>query len=90
MSINKNEVQRGIVICGSGIGISIAANKIKGVRAALCTSKEHAVMSRKHNDANVLALGARMTNIEDIFLIVNSWLDTDFEGGRHADRIKKN
>ena len=89
LSINKNEVQRGIVICGSGIGISIAANKIKGVRAALCTSKEHAVMSRKHNDANVLALGARMTNIDDIFLIVNSWLDTDFEGGRHADRIKK-
>ena len=85
----KNKVDRGIVICGSGIGISIAANKVKGVRAALCTSVMHAELSRKHNDANVLALGARLTNYDEIESIVKIWLKTDFEGGRHLDRINK-
>ena len=88
-SVSNKEVDRGIVICGSGIGISIAANKIKGVRAALCTSAEHAEMSRKHNDANVLAMGARFTTFEDIKLITKTWLNTDFEGGRHLRRINK-
>ena len=83
----NNKVNKGIVICGSGIGISIAANKIKGVRAALCTSSEHAKMSRKHNDANVLALGARMTDFSLILEIVQAWLNTDFEGGRHLKRV---
>ena len=83
----SNEVNKGIVICGSGIGISIAANKIKGIRAALCTSTEHAEMSRKHNDANVLALGARMTDFNIILEIVDAWLNTDFEGGRHLNRV---
>ncbi len=83
----NNEVNKGIVICGSGIGISIAANKIKGVRAALCTSSKHAEMSRKHNDANVLALGARMTDFNLILEIVDVWLNTDFEGGRHLKRV---
>ena len=83
----ENIVNKGVVICGSGIGISIAANKIKGIRAALCTSCEHAEMSRKHNDANVLALGARMTDYELLEEITNTWLNTDFEGGRHLDRI---
>ena len=83
----NNKVNKGIVICGSGIGISIAANKIKGVRAALCTSSEHAKMSRKHNDANVLALGARMTDFSLILEIVQAWLNTDFEGGRHLNRV---
>ena len=78
---------KGIVICGSGIGISIAANKVKGIRAALCTSCEHAEMSRKHNDANILALGARMTDYELLESIVTAWLDTEFEGGRHLKRI---
>ena len=78
---------KGIIICGSGIGISIAANKVKGIRAALCTSCEHAEMSRKHNDANILALGARMTNYDLLENITSTWLDTDFEGGRHLDRI---
>ena len=64
--VSNKKVDKGIVICGSGIGISIAANKIKGIRAALCTSIEHAEMSRKHNDANVLAIGARFTPFEDI------------------------
>ena len=85
----ENKVDRGIVICGSGIGISIAANKVKGVRAALCTSAMHAELSRKHNDANVLALGARLTNYDEIESIVKIWLKTDFEGGRHLDRINK-
>ena len=85
--VANNKVNKGIVICGSGIGISIAANKIKGVRAALCTSSEHAKMSRKHNDANVLALGARMTDFSLVLEIVQSWLNTDFEGGRHLKRV---
>jgi len=85
----NNEVDRGIVICGSGIGISIAANKVKGVRAALCTSTIHAELSRKHNDANVLALGARLTKYDEIESIINVWLKTEFEGGRHLDRINK-
>ena len=83
----KDEVDKGIVICGSGIGISMAANKIKGARAALCTSVNHAKMSRKHNDANILALGARMTDYKLIKNIVSVWLETEFEGGRHLDRI---
>tara|TARA_B100000579_G_scaffold382706_1_gene352070 strand:- start:526 stop:960 length:435 start_codon:yes stop_codon:yes gene_type:complete len=88
-AVSSKKVDRGIVICGSGIGISIAANKIKGVRAALCTSVIHAEMSRKHNDANVLALGARFTSFEDIKLITEKWLSTEFEGGRHLRRINK-
>jgi len=87
--VSNKEVDKGIVICGSGIGISIAANKIKGVRAALCTSIEHAEMSRKHNNANVLAIGARFTSFEDIKLITKMWFSTDFEGGRHLRRINK-
>tara|TARA_B110000116_G_scaffold238703_1_gene225690 strand:+ start:508 stop:939 length:432 start_codon:yes stop_codon:yes gene_type:complete len=83
----NDEVDKGIVICGSGIGISIAANKIKGARAALCTSVDHAEMSRKHNDANILALGARMTEYKLIEEIISVWLKTEFEGGRHLDRI---
>jgi len=87
--VSKGKVDKGIVICGSGIGISIAANKIKGIRAALCTSIQHAEMSRKHNDANVLAMGARFTSFTDIKSITQMWLNTDFEGGRHAKRINK-
>ena len=86
-SIKNKIVDMGIVVCGSGIGISIAANKISGVRAALCTSVEHAILSRKHNNANVLALGARLTDEKNIKEIVIKWLDTSFEGGRHQKRI---
>ena len=88
-SIINKDADRGIVICGSGIGISIAANKIRGIRAALCTSVDHAIMSRKHNNANVLALGARITPISQIKEIINSWLKTDFDGGRHQNRIEQ-
>ena len=88
-AILNGEAKCGILICGSGIGISIAANRIRGIRAALCTSVEHAKLSRLHNDANILALGARLTNKKDIYDIVDVFFDTDFEGGRHGDRIKK-
>ena len=88
-SVNENKVDFGIVICGSGIGISIAANKIQNIRAALCTTVEHARLSRLHNDANVLALGSRLTNEEDIYNIIDIFFSTKFEGGRHLDRIKK-
>jgi len=85
--VAENIADKGIVICGSGIGISIAANKVKGIRAALCTSCEHAEMSRKHNDANILALGARMSDYDLLEKITSVWLDTKFEGGRHLNRI---
>ena len=86
-SIKNKIADMGIVVCGSGIGISIAANKISGVRAALCTSVEHAILSRKHNNANVLALGSRLTDEKNIKEIVIKWLNTPFEGGRHQKRI---
>ena len=89
INVAQHKTDKGIVLCGSGIGISIAANKVKGVRAALCTTIEHAIMSRKHNDANILALGARFTSFEQIKLIVDSWLCTEFEGGRHLRRVNK-
>jgi len=88
-SVLKANVDYGIVVCGSGIGISIAANRNKGIRAALCTSTEHAKLSRLHNDANVLALGSRLTNEKDVYAIIDIFLATSFEGGRHSDRIKK-
>lgn len=85
--VAKGEADRGIAICGSGIGISISCNKVKGIRAALCTSVEMAEMSRRHNNANVLALGARMIDKDAAFKIVDKWLETGFEGGKHLRRI---
>ena len=86
-AVARGLAERGIVICGSGIGISIAANKVKGVRCALCTSVEMAEMSRRHNDANVLAMGARMIEQDLAFKIVDRWVETGFEGGKHLRRI---
>lgn len=79
----------GIIICGTGIGVSIAANKIKGIRAALCHDLFTAELSRQHNNANVLALGARVLDTETAIEIVNKFLTTSFEGGRHEKRVKK-
>ncbi len=79
---------KGILLCGSGIGVSIVANRYKGIRAALCRSANDAEMSRKHNDANVLCLGARTNSESEIKSIIESWLTHEFEGGRHADRLK--
>ena len=77
----------GIVICGTGIGISMAANKVKGIRCALCSDTFSAKMTRIHNDSNMLALGARVIGVELAKEIVNAWLDAEFEGGRHQVRI---
>ncbi len=78
---------RGILICGTGIGMSIAANRHAGIRAALCTTELHARFTRLHNNANVLCLGARVTGVELALAIMNVFLETDFEGGRHQRRI---
>lgn len=80
---------KGILICGTGIGISIAANKIKGIRAALCHDVYSAQMAREHNDANILALGERVVGVGLALAIVDKWLEADFAGGRHAERVKK-
>ncbi|MCH8861694.1 MAG: ribose 5-phosphate isomerase B [Proteobacteria bacterium] len=88
-AIDAGEAPRGVIVCGSGIGISIAANRHKGVRAALCTSGLMARLARQHNDANVLALGARIIGFETAMDCLNAFLDTDFEGGRHARRAEK-
>ena len=79
---------KGILLCGSGIGVSIVANRYKGIRAALCRTPNDAEMSRKHNDANVLCLGARVSSEDEMKEIITSWLAHEFEGGRHADRLK--
>ena len=80
---------RGILFCGTGIGVSIAANKIRGIRAAVCHDHYTAEMSRRHNDANVLCLSADRLSAEELFEIVKLWLTTEFEGGRHQRRIDK-
>ena len=79
---------KGILICGSGIGMSMAVNKHKDIRGALCTSTEMAKLSREHNDANVLILGARFTEPELAWEILEIWLNTDFSGGRHEKRVQ--
>ena len=78
-----------ILLCGTGIGMSMAANHHKGIRAALCTTELHAKFARRHNDANILCLGARMTGVELAKAIVEAFLTTGFEGGRHKRRIDK-
>ena len=86
-AVASGKADRGIVCCGTGIGISIAANKVKGVRCALCTDVNMAVMTRKHNDANMLAMGGRTTDTKTALEITAAGLDTEFEGGRHQRRV---
>jgi ribose 5-phosphate isomerase B len=88
-AVSEGRAERGILICGTGIGMSIAANKFTGVRAALCHDLETARMSRQHNDSNVLALGARVLNEDLAQHIVTEWLQTPFDGGRHQRRVDK-
>lgn len=88
-SVAQGEYERGIIVCGTGIGVSIAANKIKGIRAALCNDVFSAQMSREHNDANVLTLGERVIGPGLARMIVEVWLKTAFAGGRHACRVGK-
>ncbi|PPK60654.1 ribose-5-phosphate isomerase [Malaciobacter marinus] len=85
----KNENSFGILICGSGIGMSMSANKFDGIRAALCHNEYSAKMAREHNDANVMCLGERVSGYGMIEAIIDSWLASSFEGGRHEQRVKK-
>lgn len=89
LAISRGECDRGIMVCGSGIGVDMVANKVKNVRSALCTSVEMAELSRRHNDANVLSIGERLTEWEVVKEMVMVWLNTNFEGGRHQRRIDK-
>ena len=88
-AVSARQVDRGVLICGTGIGMCIAANKVPGVRAAPCHDSITAEMSRRHNDANVLCLSADLLGEELIDRMVRIWLETEFEGGRHARRVEK-
>jgi ribose 5-phosphate isomerase B len=88
-AIEGGEANRGILVCGSGIGMSIAANRHKGIRAALCVDKVSAALARQHNDANILVLGERLTEISIAKQCVKKFFSTEFEGGRHERRVKK-
>ena len=87
-AVASGKADLGVVICGTGIGISIAANKIKGIRCGLCTSVEMAHLTKQHNNANILALGGRTTGVDLAVKIVDEWLDTEYEGGRHQRRVE--
>jgi len=88
-AVAGGECDRGIILCGTGIGVSIAANKVRGIRAALCHDTFSAQMSREHNDANVLTMGERVIGTGLALAIVEKWLATEFAGGRHARRVEK-
>ncbi|NPA32743.1 MAG: ribose 5-phosphate isomerase B [Aquificae bacterium] len=87
-AVLEGKAHRGILVCGTGIGMSITANKFPGIRAALCTNEYMARMSRLHNDANILCLGERVLGTELALSIVKVWLETPFEGGRHEKRVE--
>ncbi len=87
-AVARNEFERGVVLGGSGNGEAIVANRVKGIRCALCWNDESARLGRQHNDANVISLGQRMISLESALQIVRLWLDTPFEGGRHQHRLE--
>ncbi len=89
LAVSRGEADRAVLICGSGVGMSITANKIPGIRAALCQDELTAQMSRKHNDANILCLPAMLVNDPLITRIAESWISAEFEGGRHIKRVDK-
>ena len=88
-AVARGECEKGLLFCGTGVGISISANKVKGIRAVVCSEPYSAKLSREHNDTNILALGARVVGIELAKMIIDIWLESKFEGGRHADRVRK-
>jgi ribose 5-phosphate isomerase B len=88
-AVVNGEVDRGILVCGSGIGMQIAANKVPGIRAALVWNAETARLCRQHNDANIVAVGARTTAPEVVEEIIEAYLNAEFQGGRHAQRVEK-
>jgi len=87
--VAQGKVDQGLLVCGSGTGMAIAANKVTGVRAAVAWNEEIARLAREHNDANVLALGSRVTPFEELTKIVRSWFAAKFDGGRHTERVDK-
>ncbi|HET7114692.1 MAG TPA: ribose 5-phosphate isomerase B [Pyrinomonadaceae bacterium] len=87
--VSRGQVEQGVLVCGSGTGMAIAANKVPGVRAAVAWSEETARLAREHNDANVLSIGARVTPPEEIPKIVRAWFDAKFAGGRHTQRVEE-
>ena len=89
LDVSEGKVNFGIVICGSGNGIAMTANKHQKVRAALCWTKEIAALARQHNDANIISIPARYTSIQQAVDMVDTFLNTDFEGGRHTNRVNK-
>lgn len=89
LEVLRNADSRGILVCGSGIGMSISANRFKGIRAGLCTDAYMAKMTRAHNDANVLCMGERISGFGEIESILEAFIHTEFEGGRHEQRIQK-
>ncbi len=88
-AVVAGECECGILVCGTGIGISIAANKIDGIRAALCSDVYSATMAKEHNNANIMCLGGRVTGREHAFMMVDAWIDAKHLGGRHANRVEK-
>ncbi len=88
-AVASGEVERGLLVCGTGIGMAITANKVPGIRAAVCADVDTARLSRRHNDLNVLALAGRATSGDQAIAIVRAWLETPFEGGRHQRRLAK-
>jgi ribose 5-phosphate isomerase B len=86
-AVIAKEVELGILICGTGVGISLAANKVKGIRACVCSEAYTSKLSRQHNDSNVLCIGARVVGDEVAKMIVDAWLDAEYEGGRHQRRV---
>jgi ribose 5-phosphate isomerase B len=88
-AVARGEFDQGLLVCGSGTGMAIAANKVRGIRAAVAWSEDIARLARQHNDANVLSLPARFASAEESAKIVKAWFDADFEGGRHANRVEK-
>lgn len=87
LAVKNAEVERGVLICGTGIGISLAANKVPGIRAAVCSEPYSAAMARRHNNAQIIAFGARVIGIDTAKMIVDAFLSAEFEGGRHAARV---
>ena len=87
-AVASGECDRGIVICGTGIGISISANKVKGIRCVVCSEPYSALLSRQHNDTNMLAFGSRVVGGDLALMIVDAWLSGEYEGGRHAKRVQ--
>jgi ribose 5-phosphate isomerase B len=88
-AVARGDCDKGLLFCGTGVGVSISANKVKGIRAVVCSEPYSAKLSREHNDTNILALGSRVVGIDLAKMIIDIWLRTTFDGGRHCGRIEK-